>query len=71
MVISGYLDISGYSRMTISQSEKQEQNEKTLDATPAKTKILNQIDYVAYCIDIYSFFITNRWGGKGHPAWQG
>ena len=37
MAISGYMDITGYKRMTFSQSDKQEQKEKTLDAASAET----------------------------------
>lgn len=36
------MDITGY--RTFSQPEKQEQKEKTLGTTFAKTQILNQID---------------------------
>lgn len=37
MAISGYMDITEYNRMTFSQSDKQEQKEKTLDAASAET----------------------------------
>lgn len=37
------VDITGY--RTFSQPKKQEQKEKTLGTTFAKTQILNQIDY--------------------------
>lgn len=37
MAIFGYMDITGYNRMKFSQSDKQEQKGKTLDATSAET----------------------------------
>lgn len=37
IAISGYMDITGYNRMTFSQSDKQEQKGKTLNATFAET----------------------------------
>lgn len=37
MATSGYTDITGYNRMSFSQSDKQEQKGKTLDSASAET----------------------------------
>lgn len=37
IAISGYMGITGYNRMTFSQSDKQEQKGKTFDSASAET----------------------------------